>query len=83
MGMILTYNVTDDACRLLVRPVVDVSELGHGVQNAPVHGLQTISGVRNGTADNDRKGIFQIGAAKFFFYINLICTENVVHNILE
>ena len=83
MGMVFTYDITNDTGRLLVSPVIDVSKLGHSVQNTPMHRLQTISGVRNGTTDNDRQRIFQVGAAKFFFYINLICTENVVHNILE
>ena len=82
MGMVFTYDVTNDASRLLVRPVVDVAELGHGVQYTPMHRFETISGVGNGSSYDDRKGIFEIGSAKFLFYVYLVICKCAIHCIL-
>ena len=82
MGMILTYDVTDDTGGFFMRPVIGIAQLGHGVQNTPVHGLQAVTGIRNGTAYYDRERVFQIGLAKLFLYIDLIIVKNAAHNYL-
>ena len=43
--MVLTDDVADDARGLLVGAVVVVAKLAHGVQHAPMHGLQSVSDV--------------------------------------
>ncbi len=70
MRMILADDVTHDAGGLLVRPVIAVGKLVLGIHDAPVHGLQPVARVGNGAADDDRKGILQIGLAQFLFDID-------------
>ncbi len=63
-------------------PVIGIAQFGHGVQDTPVHWLQTVTGIRNGTPYYDREGVFQIGLAKLFLYIDLIIVKNAAHNYL-
>ncbi len=65
MRMIFTDDVTHNAGGLLVRPVIGIGQLGLRKKNAPVHGLQAVAGIGNGTPDDDRQRIFQIGFAQF------------------
>ena len=53
VGVVLTDHVTDDTGRLFVRAVPIVVEFVHGEQNATVHGLQTVSGIGEGAANDD------------------------------
>src|SRR5690606_25370723 len=40
--VVLTDDVADHTSRLLVRLVPVVAELAHGIQHAPVHGLEAV-----------------------------------------
>ena len=57
VGVVLTDHVTDDTGRLFVRAVPVVVEFMHGEQNATVHGLQTVSGIGEGAANDDAHGV--------------------------
>jgi hypothetical protein len=50
--MVLAYDVAHNARRLFVRPVIGVGKLILRIQNAPVHGLETIARVRYGAPDD-------------------------------
>ena len=71
MRVIFTDHVTDDAGGLFVRTVIVVGKLVLRKHDAPVNGLETVTGVRNGAADDDRKGILQERLAEFSFYAYL------------
>ena len=62
VGVELTEHVADDTGRLTRRLVVRQPELGaHIVEDAPVHGLQTVAHVGQGTGDDDRHRIVDVG----------------------
>jgi len=58
--VILTDHVTDNTGRLLVRLVPVVAHVIHGIQAAPVHRLQTVPHVGEGSADDDAHGIVHV-----------------------
>jgi len=60
MGMIFTDNVTNDAGRFFVRPVVGVAEFVHGKENPAMYGFKTVAYIRNRPTHNDTQGVFQI-----------------------
>ena len=61
--MVLTDDVAHDASRFLVGLVVGVAQLVHGVQNAPMHGLKPVAGIRERASDNHAHRVVQIGRA--------------------
>ena len=60
--VILTHHVTDDAGRLHVLLVGRVAALVHGVENAAMHGLEAVAGVRESAAHDHAHGVIEIGA---------------------
>jgi hypothetical protein len=62
VGVVLADDVADDAGRLLVGLVVGRPRLVHGVQAAPVDGLEAVLDVRDGPADDDGHGVVEVGA---------------------
>ena len=68
--MILAYDVADHAGALLGGPVVGVGHLRLCEENAAVHGLEAVTGIGNGSTDDDAERIGQIGLAQLFFYID-------------
>ena len=75
MGMVLTDNITDDTGRFLVRFIVIITHVIHGIQAAPVNRLETVAYVRQSPADDDRHGIIHVGFFHFIFniYGYLVC----------
>ena len=63
VGMVFTDDITDDAGALAVGPVPVVAALAHGEEYAAVHGFEPVAHVRQGPADNDAEGVFQIRLA--------------------
>ena len=60
--VILTHHVTDDAGRFHVLLVGRIAALVHGVENAPVHGFQTVAGVGESAAHDHAHGVIEVGA---------------------
>jgi len=58
--VIFTNHVTDDTRRLLVRAIPVVIQLMHREQHAPVHGLQAVAGIGQGTADDHAHRVIEI-----------------------
>ena len=54
----------------------------HGVKNAPVHGFETVTHVRNGPADDDAQGILKIGFLDFFFDGNQ-CAHSLLRSVVR
>ncbi len=65
--MVFTDDVTDDARRFLVRLVVVVAQLAHGMQHAPVDRLQAVAHVRQRTPDDYAHGVIEIGLLHLVF----------------
>ena len=71
MRVILTDHITDHTGRLLVGFVPVVAEHVHGEQDAPVHRLEAIAHIRQGTADDDAHGVIQIGLFELLLDVDL------------
>ena len=67
MRMVLAHHVADDAGRLAVRLVRRVACLVHAVQDAPVHRLQPVAGVRQRARHDHAHGVIEVRAAHFHF----------------
>jgi len=65
--VVLADHVADDARRFLVRPVPVVVQLVHGVEHAPVHGLQAIAGIGQGAAHDHAHGVIQVASPHLLF----------------
>ena len=61
VGVVLTHDLADRPGRLLVGLVGRDARLVHGVEDAPVDGLQAIAHVRQGARHDDRHGILEEG----------------------
>ena len=57
MGMVLTYDVSHYAGRLLVGLVVGVAELVHGIEYAPVNRLEPVPHVGKGPTHYDAHSV--------------------------
>ncbi len=69
MRVIFADDIAHHAGRLLVGLVPVVAQLAHGVQHAPVHGLQTIADIGQSAADDHAHGVIQIRLAHLIFEI--------------
>ena len=65
--VVLTDHVADDARGLLVGLVPVVAELAHGVQHAPVHGLQAVAHIGQCAADDHAHRIVEVGLPHLLF----------------
>ena len=65
--VVLADDVADDARRLLVGLVVVVAQLVHGVQQPPVHGLESIAHVGQRAADDHAHRVVEIRLAHLVF----------------
>ena len=61
--VVLAHHVADDAGRFLVRLVGREAVLEHRVEDAPVHRLQAVAGVRQRPRDDHAHGVIEVGAA--------------------
>src|SRR5690606_35898339 len=68
--VVFTDDVADDASGLLVWLVVVVAELTHRVQDAAMHGLQSVAHVRQRTADDHAHRVIEIGLPHLVFEID-------------
>ena len=68
--MIFTHDIADQTGRFLVRLVPSVAHIVHGVENSPMHGLQSITHVRQRTTDDDAHGVGHEGLTHLIFDIN-------------
>ncbi len=69
--MVLAEHLADDAGGLLIGGVRADAHVVHGVQNAPVDGLEAVASIRQGAGDDDGHGIVQVRAAHLF--VNVRC----------
>jgi hypothetical protein len=69
VGVILADHIAHHARRLLIGPVPVVAELAHGIQHAPMHGLQPVPNVGQGAAHDHAHGVIQIGFPHLLFEI--------------
>jgi hypothetical protein len=63
MRVVLADHVADHARRFFVRAIPVVAELAHGIEHAPMHGLQPIPNVGKRPAHDDAHGVIQVGFA--------------------
>ena len=70
MRVVLAHHLAHHAGGLDIGAVVRVVQLVHGEQHAAMHGLQAISHIRQGAADDDAHGVVQIGLAQFVLYVD-------------
>ena len=68
--VVLADDVADHAGGLLVGLVPVVTELAHGMQDAPVHGLQAVANIGQRAADDDAHGVVEIRLAHLVFEIH-------------
>ncbi|MNT91368.1 hypothetical protein D3C72_2324540 [compost metagenome] len=73
MRVVLTDHVTDNTRRFLVGTVPVVGKLMHGVQHPAMHGLEAISDIRKGAADDHAHRVIEIGTAHLLFQANREC----------
>ena len=59
----LTHHLTDHAGGFHIRPIRRKIHLPHLVDDAPLHGLQPVTGIRQRTRVNHRIGVFKEGLA--------------------
>ena len=60
--MVLTQYFTHNSGRFFCRAVGKDTCVPHGVEDTPVHRLETVSHIRQGAGDNHRHGIVNVGA---------------------
>jgi hypothetical protein len=65
--VVLADHVTDDARRLLVRPVPVVVELVHREQDAPVHRLEAVAGIGQGAPHDHAHRVIEVRAPHLLF----------------
>ena len=63
--MVFTHHVTGDAGAFDVFLVPVDAELGHAVEDAPVHGLEAVAHVRKRAADDDAHRVIEIRPLHF------------------
>ncbi len=71
MGVILTHDLTDTVCGFLVGTVGGVAHLIHSKKHTAVNGLESVAHVRQGSRDDDRHRIVDIGALHLVLDIDL------------
>src|SRR5690606_34873919 len=65
--VILTNDVTDDTCRLLVRPIPVVVQLVHGEKHTPVHRLEAVPYIWKSAPHDHAHYVIEVAAPHFFF----------------
>ena len=81
--MVFTHRITDDTRTFTVRLVRSVVQLDHGIEDTPLHRLQTISYIRQCTLCNDTHGIVDVGTFHCFLQIHImyLVKNLVIHRI--
>ena len=70
VGVVLAEDLADDTRALLVGPVVAEAHVEHGVQDAPLDGLEAIAHIRQGTRRDHAHGVIQIRALHLIFDVD-------------
>ena len=68
--MVLAHHLADDASALARRSVRAQALLAHGVQDAPLHGLETVADIGQRSPDDDRHRVVEIRLAHLVFDID-------------
>ncbi|MNZ23668.1 hypothetical protein D3C78_407870 [compost metagenome] len=68
--VVLTDDVTDHTGGFLVRLVPVVAQLAHGEQHAPVHRLQAVARIRQGTPDDHAHRVVEVRLFQLVFDID-------------
>lgn len=71
MRVVLAHDFADHAGALVERTLGAVAAVEHCVQDAAVHRFQSVAHVREGTPDNDRHGVVQVGPLHFSLQVDL------------
>ena len=83
MGVIATQHSTDGGSGLLIFLVGSQAVLVHRIENAAVNRLQTVTHIRQRTADDDTHSVFNVGAFHFVDQIRLADHLIREHNIFR
>ncbi len=70
MGVEVPHDVADDLGGLSVFLVELEAHLLHAVEDAAVDGLEAVTDVGQGSADDDRHGVIEVGPAHLLFHID-------------
>ena len=85
MGVILTDNVSDNACGFHIRAIERVVLLIHRVEHATMDWLQSVSHIRQRSPNNNAHRVVHIGLPHFIFYVDasyvvLIKIAHIIHS---
>ena len=80
MRMIFTQAFADDPGGFFVGCVGTNAHVLHGIENAPVDGLEAIAYVRDGTGDDDAHGIVEVSCAHFIVDANRLKVAGVAYD---
>ena len=70
VGVVVAHDVADDLGGLGVLLVELEAHLLHAVEDAAVDGLEAVADVGQGSADDDRHGVVEVGAAHLLFNVD-------------
>ena len=79
VGVELTHHVANHAGALIEGSVRAVAAVVHRVDHAAVHGLETITHIRQGAANNNRHCVVQVGTLHFSLQVHLFNVTVVVY----
>ena len=79
MGVELTHHVANHAGALIEGSVRAVAAVVHRVDHAAVHGLEAVTHIRQGAANNNRHCVVQVGTLHFGLQVHLFNVTVVVY----
>ena len=79
MGVELTHHVTNHAGALVEGSVRAVAAVVHRVDDAAVHGLETVTHIRQGAANNNGHCVIQVGTLHLSLQVHLFNVTVVVY----
>ena len=81
VGMVFAHDIADDAGALARGAIGLQAHLLHGVENAAMHGLESVANIGQSAADDDRHRIIEIRLAHLVFNVdglNVQCAGTAV-----
>src|SRR6201991_274071 len=69
VGVVLTHDLTNDTRCFLMGFVTVIAQFVHPVEDPAMNRLETVPNIGQGTTDNDRHRIIDIGCHHLFFHI--------------
>ena len=79
MGVELTHHIANHAGALIEGSVRAVAAVVHRVDYAAVHGLEAVTHIRQGAANNNRHCVVQVGTLHFSLQVHLFNVTVVVY----